>query len=294
MPFGGLVMAVIGSLVGLGIILHRTHLEIAANRTALVYATVVAVLLAIRQAAKGDGRPRLSRIGDFAEDTLLFMIITLAGAVASYAVAALTVGWVDGAMARFDRAIGFDWNMLYALTAAHPVLQIGGRIAYASIFVSPILIIGSFALNAQRDESRRFLAAFWVAAMISLFLFRFMPTLGPLDYSWHGPIRYVPTSGLYQSELIPLLRMGHMSEIDLGALRGLVGPPSFHAASAVLYIIAGLRSRQVRIPVVAINVVMLFAIPVEGTHYAIDVLAGAAVAGLAYALVDAFSKRRLA
>ncbi|WP_330899012.1 phosphatase PAP2 family protein [Sphingobium sp.] len=291
-PLRWLVIATTAGFAMLALLLLRTGLSIAMNGACLGFAAAAIALLSARHLFRRNGpRPR-PVLSDSAEDSFLFVAISLTGAVASYGVAALTQGWVDEAMMRFDHAIAFDWNSLYATTVAHPLLQIGGRIAYASIFASPAILVLSFAIHGQRDEARRFLAAFWVAAIISLILFRWLPTLGPLAYMWHGPIDYMPTSGLFQADLIPLLREGRAEPIDLAHLRGLVGPPSFHAASAVLYILAAWRTRNLRWPMTVLNLVMLCAIPVEGTHYAIDIISGAAVALTANILVQMVARRR--
>ncbi|MET0365449.1 MAG: phosphatase PAP2 family protein [Sphingobium sp.] len=293
-PQRWIVVAALGSLIALALLLSHTGLSIALNGAALAFGVVGITLFSIRHAFRRSGPYPRPVVSDSAEDALLFITISLCGAVASYGVAALTHGWVDGAMAAVDHAINFDWDTVYALTAAHPGLQIGGRIAYASIFASPAILVLSFANHGQRDEARCFLASFWLAAIISLIAFRWLPTLGPLAYSWHGPIDYMPTSGLYQADLIPMLREGRAGPIDLAHLRGLVGPPSFHAASAVLYILAAWRTRNLRWPLTIVNGVMLLSIPVEGTHYAVDVLSGAAVALTAYAVVRIVARRRRA
>lgn len=287
-PLRWLVAAMLGGFALLALLMHRTHLSIALNGATLAFGSAAILLLSTRHLFR-HSRPLVSHC---AEDSFLFVAISLTGAVASYGVAALTTGWVDGAMVQIDSAIGFDWNSLYAATAAHPLLQTGGRIAYASIFASPAILLLSFAAHRQRDEARRFLGAFWLAAILSLIAFRWLPTLGPLDYMWHGSIAYMPTSGLYQADLIPLLREGRAGPIDLAHLRGLVGPPSFHAASAVLYILAAWRTRNLRWPLTALNFLMLLSIPVEGTHYAVDVISGAAVALTADCLVQYVARRR--
>jgi hypothetical protein len=289
-PLRWLTSAVVASMVALAMLMIHLRLSIAINGASAAFAVAAGTLFLVRYRFRADGpRPR-PMLSNCAEDVLLFSTIALAGAIASYAVAACTEGWVDEAMVRFDRSIDFDWRDLYAVTAAHPILQISGRIVYASIFASPAILLLSFNRHGQRAEARQFLASFWLAALVSLFLFRFLPTLGPLSYMWHGPISYMPTSGLYQADLIPMLREQRMHVIDLAVLRGLVGPPSFHAASAVLYILAAWRTRKLRVPLTILNVAMLFSIPVEGTHYAIDVISGASVALAAYLTVTFLAK----
>lgn len=289
-PLTWLALAVTGSTLVLALLMAWLDIGIALNGACAAFAAAALTLLLVRHLFRADGpRPR-SVVHSAAEDVLLFMIISLSGATASYAVAAFTHGWVDTAMVRFDDAIGFDWRDIYALTAAHPSLQITGRIAYASIFASPAILILSFARSGNRADARHFLASFWVAAVLALCLFRFMPTLGPLSHMWQGAIPYMPTSGVYQAELIPLLREHHFHLVDVGALRGLVGPPSFHACSAMLYMIAARNTGPLRAPLTLLNVAMLFAIPVEGTHYVTDLIGGIAVALVAHAAVTLLAR----
>src|SRR5207245_9651285 len=131
------------------------------------------------------------------------------------------------------------------------------------------------------------------AAVLALLLFVLIPARGPLAAVWHGPIPYMPASALYQAELIPQLRSHGLGEIHLESLQGVVCAPSFHAASGVLYIVAAWRAAPLRWPLLVINAAMLLATPVEGTHYLVDIIAGAAVA-VASILLVRFLARRLA
>ncbi|MCE7795312.1 phosphatase PAP2 family protein [Sphingobium sufflavum] len=291
-PLRWLVAGITAGAFILTILMMRLDMRVALNGASAGFATAAVILLLVRHRFRPAG-PRAHPVAHaMAEDVLVFATTTLVGVIASYAVAACTTGWVDHAMVRLDHAIGFDWNDLYALTAAHPLLQIMGRIAYASIYASPAIILLSYALNRQRAEARFFLASFWLAAGLSLCFFLFMPTLGPLAYGWHGAIDYMPTSGLFQAEIIPLLRDHSMQVVDLSMLRGLVGIPSFHAASATLYILAARHTGSARAPLVLLNVAMIFSIPVEGTHYAVDLIGGMAVALVAHGVVTLLVRAR--
>lgn len=95
----------------------------------------------------------------------------------------------------------------------------------------------------------------------------------------------MPTSALYQEELVIALRAHRMTDIDLGALRGLVCAPSFHTASAVVFMAAAWPVPRLRWVIVPVNLAMLLATPVEGTHYLTDMIVGALVALAAIAIV---------
>ena len=225
------------------------------------------------------------RLRDFAEDALLFTATALLGVLASYALAARTHGFVDAVLVRGDAALHFDWVAWYRGVIAHPLLRQLGEAAYAAIYVSPFVLLGWFAWAGQRFEARRFLLAFWLAEVLTLVLFREFPAEGPLAFLWRGPIPYMPTSALYQHQLIPALRLHRVEGIDMGDLRGLVCAPSFHTASAVLYMWAAWPIARLRWVLVPLNCAMLLATPIEGTHYLSDMLAGAVVAGCAIVAV---------
>jgi membrane-associated phospholipid phosphatase len=235
-----------------------------------------------------------TRLRDFSEDVLAFLTISLLGVLASYSDAAATSGFSDATLAHYDSLLHFDWLLWYREVAAHSVLQYLGEAAYSTIYVSPIVLIGYFAVTQQRARSRQFLATFWLGVVITLALFPLFPAEGPLAYLWRGPIPYMPISALYQEQLIPALRMHRVTDIDLGALRGLVCAPSFHTVSAVIFIATAWPVRRLRWPILAINAAMLLATPVEGTHYLSDMIVGLLVALIAITVVRLGQRARLA
>jgi membrane-associated phospholipid phosphatase len=228
---------------------------------------------------------------DAAEYFGIFVALALFGVLGSYAVAAQTLGYSDRYLALLDRSLGFDWIAWYGFVARHPGLQLAGRVAYQCIYVSPVALLAYYAGTGRKQEARRFIATVWVAAVLTLALFVVVPAEGPLAAVWRGPIPYMPVSALYQSELIPQLRSHGLGEIHLESLQGVICAPSFHAASGVLYIIAAWRAPPLRWPLLGINAAMLLSTPVEGTHYLVDILAGAAVAVVSVVLVRVLARR---
>ncbi|MDO6413767.1 phosphatase PAP2 family protein [Sphingomonas sp. BIUV-7] len=252
---------------------------------------IVAVRTIFREAVAGW--PRAAR--DFSEYLGLFGAICLLGAMASYPIAAINHGFADARLAAIDQQLRFNWIAWYDVVAAHPALQMLGRSVYDSIFVTPVILLGYFAATGRQADARRFILSFWLAAVLTLSLFSLMPAEGPLAFLWHGPVPYMPVSALYQAELIPALRDHALHSIDPGQLRGLVCAPSFHAASATLFIATAWRARSLRWPLITLNGAMLLATPVEGTHYCADLLAGILVSLVAiiggYALTHLAGRR---
>lgn len=249
-----------------------------------LFALAFALLAAIRVLARDPSTPAQRIARDLAESVGLFMGIGLLGAVATYPLAANTRGSVDATLQAIDQALHFDWLGWYQLVAAHRTLQLVGTAAYQSIYVTPALILVHYATAERRADARSFVATFWFAAVMSLAAFRCIPALGPLATLWHGPVPYLPESGLYEADLFPALRAHAVHVVELGTLRGLVSAPSFHTVSAVLYIAAGWRIARLRWTILALNGAMLLSIPIEGTHYLADMIAGLLVAIAALAL----------
>lgn len=287
--------AIVASLAGCALLLWAAGLVVDPfARSNIPYYAVLAAVPLIRFACARIGRPWSRAVADATEYFTLFTAMALTGALCSYPVAALSEGFADATLQQFDLAMRFDWLAWYRLVAEHRSLQLLGMAAYQSIFLTPALLLGWFACTGQRREAHRFLAAFWIAAMITLTLFSQMPAVGPLSYLWKGPIPYMPLSELWQPDLIPALRLGEVHVVDLGQLRGLVSAPSFHAASATLYIATAWRCGPLRWLLIAITSAMVLSTPVEGTHYLIDMILGAGVAIVGLRCASALIARRRA
>lgn len=255
------------------------------------YFVALALLFALRPMLASVGGRRAQVAGVLGEYVAFFMAMALIGAVSTYPLAALSQGWADAWLQRTDEALHFDWLAWYRASADHRSLQLLGTAAYQSIYVIPAALLAAFAIRGQRREAHRFLAGFWLAAILTLALYCLMPALGPLSYLWKGPIPYMPASAIWQETLIPPLRAHRISLVNLNELRGLVSAPSFHTASGVLYIATAWRCANLRWPLISLSVAMLLSVPVEGTHYLTDMLIGAAVALVALFLAARLVER---
>jgi membrane-associated phospholipid phosphatase len=242
------------------------------------YFVLLALVMAIRFAFTRSAFRWSNEAADCAEYYALFTVMALTGAVCTYPISAMTHDFADDMLQRIDLALHFDWLAWYGMVSRHGSLQLLGGFAYDCIYLIPAILLAGFAVQGNRREAHRFLAAFWLAAIVTLILFRFMPAAGPLAYLWKGPIPYMPTTGLWQPDLIPALRAHQVGLVNLSELRGLVSAPSFHAASGTLYIAAARHCGRARWPVIGLSLAMLLSTPVEGTHYLSDMILGACVA----------------
>jgi hypothetical protein len=283
---GWMVLGALSSLIGVILLMWTAKLTLDLRSPVNLVLLGFCVLACSTRYVFRTPTSRARRIArDAAEYIGLFTMICVLGALASYPAAVETTGYVDVTLERIDHFFRFDWVGWYEVTAAHPSLQFLGGIAYASIYVTPLILLVYFAQADRKPEARAFIAAFWIAAILTLMLFMAFPAEGPLAFLVHGPIPYMPTSALYQSELIPVLRDGSFQQVSLGSLKGLVCAPSFHTTSAVLFMLTAWPVRGLRWPLIAVNCAMLLSIPVEGTHYLADMIGGALVALVAYTAI---------
>lgn len=215
----------------------------------------------------------------------LFAIISIGGALASYAIAAHTHGYADAVFIGIDRDLGFDWPGLYRWWAGRGALIPFARLAYSSISVTPVLIIAMLALSGRGDRLNRFLAIHFVALIVTLGLFACFPLQSPFLTELGPSPAYMPSAGLDHFHVIEALRTRTLASVGIGELVGLIGFPSFHTAAALIFIWAAWPVRSARLPVVAVNLALVVSTPIEGGHYLTDVIGGAFVATFAIALV---------
>lgn len=291
-PGQWLVTGLAMSAAALMFVMWRAHFRLFFPPTTAALYAFAAVLAGLLHLRRRHAARWFHVLQEFSGHFLAFLAISLMAVVASYPAAAATVGYADHKLERIDQALHFDWVSWYRTVSMHPVLQWCGETVYASIFVTPVILLGYLAYAGRRCEARLFLINFWIAALLTLLLFHWIPARGPLAALWQGRIPYMPMSALYQSQLIPELRAHAMTQIDLGALRGLVCAPSFHTTAAVIFCCTAWPIRALRWPLLALNAAMLLSVPVEGTHYLADMLGGAMVA-LVSTLATAHVARRV-
>jgi hypothetical protein len=226
--------------------------------------------------------PRLSRL--FRGITEILLISFLCGTL-SYAATSLNRPLWDATFHAWDQAIGFDWRHWLGVLDAHPRIHLVLAVAYHSFMPQvPLAIIALVTVRAYR-ELDAFILAYGLAAVATIAIAACMPALSPLVHLGITPADHpnivlaVPRE--FEAQALAL-REGTMRMIDLDGAQGLVTFPSFHTVAAVLLAIAFWRVPVVRWAGLALNAAMLIAIPIEGSHYLVDVFAGAAVALAAY------------
>lgn len=213
-------------------------------------------------------------------------IVPMIGAVTIVATVLVTrhaLPFADAQLIAADNLMGFDWRGLYAVYSAHPALVKASTFSYAALWWETPLVPVLVFWSGQRVRGWEFLTAWSVAATITVAIYPFFTALGPhitfgiqpgdpVAGGFRFPWAYGPT--------IEAVRSGRITELAQASM-GLVSFPSFHAAAAVLFAWAGWGLRRLRYPLLAINLAMIGATVVTGSHYLIDVVGGLAMAAVA-------------
>ncbi|MEZ5708279.1 MAG: phosphatase PAP2 family protein [Blastomonas sp.] len=193
----------------------------------------------------------------------------------------------DALLAQWDAALGFDWlGYLQWLNQYPPLLLLmdmtyTGLEKYAAAF---------FVLIALFPDSRHrcfeLIALFVSTAILSMVIGIFFPALAPMGY--YAPdvsgLRMIDAGiGIYHIDNLAALREQASPLLNLSDMPGLVTFPSFHTAMGVVLIYVCRGNRTLFGISLVINLLMIAATPLFGSHYLVDLIGGVAVALFAIA-----------
>ena len=189
-------------------------------------------------------------------------------------------GLQDALLASIDRRLGFHWPTMLAWFDAHPFLADLGRVAYNLYDVQVAAVPLCLVLAGRYYRLHVYFLAFSLALIVVHLGVYFAPALAA--YHFHGldPSMHPHIALDYGNRHVPeVLGMRDGSIKDLARpVFGIVTFPSFHAIYAVLATWALWSLPRLRYPALAINLVMIAATPLHGSHYLTDVIGGVTTA----------------
>lgn len=201
------------------------------------------------------------------------LIMFMAGAATlSYLVVSTNAPLVDAQLAAWDRALGFDWLAMFSWLQSHPPVQAVLRFAYHSGLIQLVLVVLFLGFSNRPERLEEFMRLFIVGTLLTILLSGLLPAAGTWKY--FAPAGSFDLSSLSHFEP---LRDGRMRDIPLREMQGLIAIPSLHTVMAVLFVYV-MRGTRLVVPVFVVNFAMLVSTPVDGGHYVVDVLVGAALA----------------
>jgi membrane-associated phospholipid phosphatase len=250
-----------------------------------------AVIAAVCAGAAGLGflyaivRPD-ERLSALAFGGAYLIAFTFAGAILSYLGTSLGLPLLDSHLARADAALGLDWLAILESVDARPMVGKLLRLAYDSSM--PQIAAAFLVLTATRQLTRLadFLTLFTVTSLVTILASSLLPAAGAfVFFDPPAALRDVVghDAGIWHLQHFEALRSGAKRVIDPGDIQGLVTFPSFHTALAVITAWAFWRTRYLAVPLLGLNLLVIASTVPVGGHYAVDVLAGIAVAAAAIA-----------
>lgn len=277
-----LPVAAMGALLALGLPLTGLSLEPVAYGITLAIAAVLVVVAYGHRLAKGElADPKLV----FSLGTIGQVILTCAivGPL-SYVAGKLNWPLQDDALLAIDRALGLDPEAIARYVNDHPWLADCLARGYGLIKWPLLGIPVVLTLTARHVRLQVFMLAMSLALAVTIAISAVVPAIGTY-YGLQLPAAHFPeiNTAVYAGQLrdILALRDGSLHELGLFFLSGIVSFPSFHTASAVLYMWALWPVRGIGGIAAALNLLMIAATPAIGAHYLIDVAGGIAVAAAA-------------
>jgi membrane-associated phospholipid phosphatase len=223
---------------------------------------------------------RFPRLAHVARTLLTLALFTNAAAILSYILTGiLPMPRWDEALAIGDRALGLNWLDMYQWLTRHPAIEASAHAVYASLGPEMLILLIALELLGHHNQARAFLLWFMVSAIATIGIGILLPAAGAVVYH-HLP---VAPGTVYVSQMAGL-RDGTLRTINPFNSEGLVVFPSFHATLAVLCACAARPLRILKIPLLALNLLIILSAPAEGAHYFIDIIAGVILAALTIGL----------
>lgn len=279
--------------VGLADVLWILIARVAVDRqSAAVLAAAAAAALAVKAYA---GRGRLSERSRIFLEGLAFLLAAWpALRLLNHLTMTTALPLVDARLAARDAALGFDWLGYVRGLDRHPLLLRLMELTYTGLdsysVVTAVALL--FAFGAER--MREFVLAFFAAAVAVVVLGPLFPAYGAMAHYAPAPAQFAhmtPACGTYYLASLMRLRAPGPHALSWRYLPGLVTFPSFHAAMGVIGVYCCRGKRLVFLASLALNSFMIASTPLFGSHYLIDLIAGAALALIVAPLVTALENR---
>lgn len=220
------------------------------------------------------------------------MALTLALCLYSYlAVRAgarfpLIDNWLDAC----DQVLGFDWKAYLQFFDGLPhVSNLLGEI-YFSLYWQGLFIVIVLTATGRFMRLQQLVLAFALAGIACGVISAVMPAVGAYSFLQLGPADHphilLGTGDAHVPGYLAL-RAGTFSMFSFDHASGIVTFPSFHTTLLVLITWSLWPVRGVKWLIASLNGLMAFAIPLHGSHYVTDMVAGALLAAAAIAVTHA-------
>jgi hypothetical protein len=239
------------------------------------------------------------RLASGLASTAQVILFAAVGAPLSYIAAAADFALFDGALDSMDRALGLDWRAMLAFMNRMPFLFELLRPIYLSLTFQMTVAVLCLAFSGRLLALRVYTLAFVLAALLTIGLSAVFPASGVWPFFAITPgdsPNVFPTVSTSWPVFFGLRDGSFRALVAVGS-EGIISFPSLHAALAVILIATLWPIPLLRWFILSLNVAMLVATPIDGSHYFVDVSGGVAVAvlalGWAHAIARAAERRSI-
>jgi membrane-associated phospholipid phosphatase len=238
---------------------------------------------------------QLQRTASAIETVLLVLAMAVPILILSYAAMRLNLPLADRRLAGWDAALGVDAGQITRAIGRFPWLSQALGYSYASFSPQILGVPLILAIAGRCDGAYRFVAQFVLICVLAIAISAAFPALGShVHFALRSDLGAVdPFFGHHFLSSFHGVRDDPGFVLSPGVASGIVTFPSIHAATAVLCAVATWPVRAVRWPFVVLNAGMFVSAIPHGAHYAVDVLAGGAIAVLVCAAYAAGARRLL-
>jgi membrane-associated phospholipid phosphatase len=264
----------------------------AAGKAAGIMFCAVVVLRAFRRIPRYEpitAKLRYAEVSDTTAWCALLICFVSSTCTLSYLCVSTNAPLVDNSLVRFDRALGFDWPVLYRWVQSHPHVQRILALAYESgrwqLLAIPLIL----GVSGRRAD----LSDFFFLLVLSSILLLIISTPFPATSAFVH-FKIADPNAVSSVSDFAVLRDGTMRTFDLTKTQGLVSMPSFHTALAILFTYALRRVRLLFWVAVALNATMIVSTPTQGGHYLADVMAGLLLSALTIQSIRVANRQRTA
>lgn len=210
--------------------------------------------------------PRLAAVTQMVMQASLF---SLSATILTYLAQTYRAPLMDGQFSALDARLGFHWLSWFQWVEHHSWIKAVLAYAYGSIAIQFFATMVLLPWIGRQRLLSEFCNAAAVALLIIIPISAALPALGAATHFAVGTPPWVPH--------VLALRAGTMTVIGAQELHGVVEFPSFHTVLAILLVLA-MRWNPFALALSAgLNALVILSIPTVGSHYLVDVIAGALV-----------------
>ncbi len=205
------------------------------------------------------------------QSTLLFFLCCQVMLVLSYLAYTTNLPLVNSTLASLDSSLGFNAKTLFLWFQAHPWWDRIFTVIYKTHLAQPFFIIIYFSFFGNPIYLQRFIMLFMMSLPLTIFIGSLCPAVG--TYGWD----YYPASEP-QAKLLHHFFELRQNILNIKESYGIVTFPSFHTTLALMFAYTFRHEpRFIFIPILLLNILMVFSCLSQGGHYLVDILGGIAI-----------------